>query len=148
MRHFLYKNGDEKVLKELYKYLREHKTEKAKLISVKENNPIRSLSANRFYWALINIVAIHTGHTRSEIEFMFKMAHHFEIVEYPSGKTEKIPKETHTSDTKEFSIICNRLVQWIREEFPQVIIPPTKEEISQLQEMEILNNYERVFSGY
>jgi hypothetical protein len=117
------------------------------LIEVKKKRAIRSLDANKYYHALIKVVSIETGHFVDEIENMFKMARHFEIVYYPSGKTEKIPKKTSNLDTKEFAAMCNNFIQWVQEEFPSVKFK-RKEDTTYEDWMKINNDYEQAFSGF
>src|SRR5687768_5932953 len=81
------------------------------IVDIKKNRPIRSLKANKFYHAILKTYAIETGHTHAEIESMFKMARWYDVIEYPSGRTEKIPRSTHDRDTKEFASMLNNLLQ-------------------------------------
>lgn len=151
MRIFVIKAADENTFKELGNYLRvlgKERPGKDYAVTVKENRPIRSLDANAFYWFVINIYAIHTGHTRKEIENMFKMDRHWEEVTYPkTGRRQRVPKDTHDLDDRDFSIVCNNLLQWGREEFPQVIVP-RKEDATYAQWIEVKNDYDKTFSGF
>lgn len=146
MRTFLYTAGDPVSHKKIGSSLSELPAGDYVII-VKKNRPIRSLQANKFYHAVMKLYATHTGHTMSEIENMFKMERHFEIVYYPSGKTEKIPRDTHDLDTKEFTAMCNNLLQWGRDNFPEVIVP-RQEDLTYRQWIEIDNEYNKTFSGF
>lgn len=118
------------------------------VIKINKNRPIRSISANNFFWAIIQLYATHTGHTSKEIDNLFRMDRFFEIIEYPkSGKREKIPKETHDLNTAEFAAVCNNLLQWGRENFPEIIVP-RKEDLTYAQWMQIQTDYEKVHSGF
>jgi hypothetical protein len=116
-------------------------------IAIKKHRPVRSIKANKFYWAIINIYAIETGHTKKEIENMFKMDRHFKIIEYPNGRTEKVPADTHESETDEFAAVVNNLLDWGRDNFPRVVIP-RKEDMHYKMLMEIDNKYNETFSGF
>lgn len=142
----IYDNRTEQGKREFYKTLQDLKPDEY-VYEIKKNRLIRSIRANKFYWAVIQLYAMATGHTRKEIDNMFRMDRHSEVITYPSGKTQTIPKDTHETDTKEFAIICNNLLQWGREEFPQVIVP-RQEDLTYVQLMQIENDYEKEFSGW
>lgn len=146
MKMFTYTAKDEASHKSAGAKLREL-PEGEYLITVKKNRPIRSLSANKFFHAIIKVYATHTGHHADEIDNMFRMARHYEIIEYPSGKNEKIPKRTSNLDTKEFAAVVNNLLQWGQDEFPTVKVL-RKEDLTYQMWMEIENDYERTFSGF
>ncbi len=151
MRTFVIQAGDEKTFKDLGKYLRElganaKTVGKNYCVVVKQNRPVRSLSANAFYWVVCQIYATHTGHTVKEIDYIFKMDRHWEEVQLKSG-AKRVPKETHNLDTKEYSSVINNLLQWGREEFPEVIIP-RQEDMTYQQWMGVQYEYEKANSGY
>ncbi len=137
---------DENSKRAFYSVLKDLKPDEY-IYSIKKNRSVRSVSQNNFYWAVIQLYAIHTGHTQKEIDGMFRMDRHFEIVEYPkSGRREKIPKDTSDLKTDEFTFLCNNLLQWGRENFPEVIVP-RKEDLTYVQWMNISNEYDRVNQG-
>jgi hypothetical protein len=151
MRTFIIKSGDEKTFKDLGKYLRELGVgEKTKgrdyCVVVKQNKPIRSLKANAFFWVVITIYATHTGHTTKEIDYLFRMDRHWEEVEMKSG-IKRVPKESHNMDETEYAALINNLLQWGREEFPEVIIP-RREDMTYQQWMGVQNEYYKVQSGW
>jgi hypothetical protein len=117
------------------------------IIEVKKNRPVRSLSQNKYYWALIEIVASSTGHTKREIEYAFKMERCVEVIELPGGRTKEIPKDTKDMDTTEFASVLNNLQQWIRETFPELIIP-RKEDLNYMQYMKISRDYNNANAGF
>lgn len=117
------------------------------VITIKKNRPVRSIAANKFFWAVIKIYAVHTGHTENEINEMFRMDRFFKITYNAKGEEKKVTKSTSKLDTKEFSEVINNLLQWGREEFPEVIIP-RQEDLTYKQWLEIENSYSRTFSGY
>ena len=118
------------------------------LLSIKRNRAIRSLSANNFFWMVINLYATATGHTKNEIDFMFRMARHWKEIAMPSsGEVIRVPKETHELDTKDFSAVINNLLQWGREEFPNVIVP-RREDATYLDYMRIEDEYDEANAGF
>lgn len=146
MRSFVYTAKDPNSHKQLGKFAEQCESGDW-LVTFKRNRPIRSLKANAFFWAVIKIYAMHTGHTEKEIDYMFRMDRHWEEVTNPkTGRSWKVPKQTHDRDTAEFAAIINNLLQWGREEFPEVIIP-RREDLTYQQWMEINNQYDRTFAG-
>lgn len=117
------------------------------VVSIKRNKPIRSISQNKFYWALVSLCGKHAGHHREEIDYMFRMDRHYEFVEFPNGRTEKVPRRTSDLDTAEMTAVCNNLSEWIKDFFPEIIIP-RREDLTYLQWMNIENEYNKTFSGY
>jgi len=146
MKLLTYTAGNPKSHKEIGQRLRELKPGEY-IIQIKRNRPVRSLSQNKFYWALIQIVATDTAHTAKEVDNMFKMDRFFETIEYPGGRTKTIPKDFHNLDTVEFSVVVNNLQQWIRETFPELIIP-RKEDLTYAQWLQIQKQYADVNSGF
>jgi len=145
MKQLLYSAGDEKSHKELGAYLRSlPKGDYA--IAIKKNRAVRSLSQNRYLHLAINIVAIHTGHTHDEIYEIAKLKFNSKIISLPKGGTQIVPESTSNLDSKEFSVFVNRFCQWALDEFGVAI--PQPNEIDQVRQWEIDNNYEKVFSGY
>lgn len=116
------------------------------IIEVKKNRPIRSISQNKFYWALLNLVAADLGYTSREVEYMFKMDRCYQHKDLPNGKSTTIPKDTSTMDVAEFTVVINNLIAWIRENCPQIIVP-RKEDINYEQWMKIERDYERTQQG-
>lgn len=145
-RNFLFQRSNDQMKRKLWEFLKEIPDDSEYIVTVEKKRNIRSLQANKFYWAVMKIYAMETGHTESEIELMFKMDRHYEIVEYPGGRTQKIPLKTSDLDTKQFSSLVNNLLQWGRELFPEVIIP-RQEDLTYLQWLELNNRYDQSFSG-
>lgn len=146
MKTFLYKSKDSQSHKELGRKLNDL-PEGEYIIEVKKNRPVRSLQANKFFWAVIRIYAIHTGHLEQEINVMFRMDRHSKIIVNSKGEEKRVPLETKTLDTKEMGAVINNLLQWGRENFPEVIIP-RQEDATYIQLMNIQNEYSKTFSGY
>lgn len=144
---FLYDAADEKSVEKFVKDVQSLPEGKKYRFEVHEIKPVRSLSQNRRYWAIMNQIATHTGHTRDEIDHMFRMDRHNEIVYYPSGRTEKIPRKTSDLDTREFTIVMYNLEQWCEENFPEVRLIDERS-MTYERWLEIEDNYHRSQSGF
>lgn len=147
MRVIIYDSSDDESVEKFVKFIQELPEGKKYRFEVNEVRAIRSLGQNRRYWAIINIIATETGHTQEEIDYMFRMARHHEIVFYPNGTTEKIPSKTSNRDTKDFTIIMNNLEQWCRENFPEVKLVSEKD-LTYERWLQIEDEYHRVNSGF
>lgn len=113
---------------------------------VKEKRNIRSVKANAFFHAICQLYAINTGHTLEEIKDEFKRARYYELIVDKRGREFKRLKSTSGLDTAEFASVCNNLLQWGREEFPEVIVPQRKD-MDYIKWMDIQNDYEQAFRG-
>ena len=145
MKNILYTAGDEKSHKDLGKYLQGLPAGDY-IIQVKKNRPIRSLSANRYYHLILNIMGIETGHTHEQLHEICKLKFNPEIINTPKGGSIVVGRTTGDMDTKEFGAYVNRVKQWARDEFNMVI--PEPGEMDRLKQYEIENRYEAVHSGY
>lgn len=142
---FLYKTKDEKKHKELGAFLWALDPGEY-VIEIKKNRNIRSISANKYYHAILNIIAIETGHSHDELHEALKLKFNCEIIHFPKGGSQMIGKTTSDLDTKEFASYINRVKHWALDEF-QIVIPEAKD-MDYAKWMEIENNYEKVRSGY
>lgn len=145
MRTFLYKTSDpssHKLLGEKFKELPEGEY----VVSVKKNRAIRSLSANRYYFAILNIIAIHTGHDSTFLHEEMKRKFNSESVLFPKSGMVIKPKSTSTLDSGEFSAYVNRVKQWAMDEFS--IIIPEVDDFNTQNLMDLENQYSKSFSGY
>jgi hypothetical protein len=145
MRTFIIKSGDETTYKPLGKYLRELKPGGNYIIEVKKNRAIRSLSANRYYHAILNIIGISTGHTHEELHEAMKMKFNCTVIFFPKGGSQVISKTTADLDTAEFAGYVNRVKAWALNEFG-IIIPEAKD-IDYARWLEIENTYEENQQG-
>jgi len=116
------------------------------VISIKANQPIRSISQNKFYWAVVGLYSTHTGYHKDQLDNLFRLDRWFEWKELPSGKSIKIPKKSSDKDVAEFARMCTLFLDWAKEEFPAVIVP-RKEDLTYLQWMNLENEYDAAFSG-
>lgn len=145
MKTFIYKAGDAAKHKELGKYLQELQ-QGDYLIVIKKNRVIRSLSANKFYHAIVNLIATHTGHTHQQIHEICKYKFNADIVHLPKGGVQVVGKTTSDMNTEEFAAYINRVKQWAIDEFDLIL--PEREDLGQKEFLDIENNYERVISGW
>lgn len=151
MRTFIYTSGDPQSHKEAGRKLQELPlTKDGKgidyAIVIKQNRPVRSLSSNKYYHAVLNIIAIHTGHDHDFLHDEMKRKFNSETVFFPKSGTVIKPKSTADLDTKEFGAFVNRVKLWAMDEFSIVI--PEPEDVTYQRWMEIQNEYSRAFSGY
>lgn len=145
MRTFIIKSGDETTFKPLGVYLRELKPGGNYIIEVKKNRAIRSLSANRYYHAILNIIGISTGHTHEELHEAMKMKFNCTVIFFPKGGSQVISKTTANLDTAEFAGYINRVKAWALNEFG-IIIPEAKD-IDYARWLELENTYDENQQG-
>lgn len=145
MKFLIYKAKDANSHKELGRKLQEL-PEGEYVIQIKKNRPIRSLSQNKYYHLILNLIAIETGHTHEELHEAMKLKFNCQVVYFPKGGSQIIGKTTSDLDSAEFTAYINRVKQWALDEF-NIIIPEAKD-VDYKRWMEIENNYERTFSGY
>ena len=146
MKIMLYKSGDAQSHKETGRKLAELPPDEY-VLTIKKNRNIRSLRQNSYYHVILNIIAIHTGHDKDEIEYMFKTNKWYNIKTLPDGIEMRVPKKTSDKDTKEFAIMLNHLFQWRIDNWPELIIPERKD-VDYKKWMEIENEYNTAFSGF
>jgi hypothetical protein len=144
-KYFLYDNRSEDSKRNLYNELK--KLEEGEyVILVKKNRPVRSLSANKYYHAVLKIIGIETGHTHDQLHEICKRKFNAEMIALPKGGTEVYGKSTSDMDTKEFAGYVNRVKQWAQDEF-NIIIPELKD-LDYRKWMEIENVYDENNSGF
>lgn len=145
MKFFLYNPKDPKNHKELGQFLQEF-PDGEYVIQVKKNRPVRSLNANKYYHAILNIIAVSTGHTHEELHEAMKLKFNCSVIFFPKGGSQMVGKSTSDLDTKEFAAYVNQVKKWALDEF-SIIIPETKD-IDYNRWMEIENAYSENFSGF
>lgn len=146
MRTFIIKSGDESTFKDLGRYLRELKSGKDYCVVVKQNRPVRSLSANGYYHVILSLIGIHTGHTHEQLHDICKKKFNYEVINLPKSGSEIRGKSTSDLDTKEFAAYVNRVKQWALDEFNVII--PESDKIDYSTQVEIGNHYDQVQSGF
>jgi hypothetical protein len=143
-RIYLYKAKDEASHKEIGKKLREL-PEGTYVIEIKKNQAVRSLSANKYYHLILNIIAIDTGHTHEELHEALKLKFNCKVIFFPKGGSQVVGNSTADLDTKEFAGYVNRVKQWALDEF-SIQIPEPKD-VDYKRWMEIETTYENNFNG-
>ncbi len=144
MRIFLYEAGDTESHKQFGKKMSEL-PKGTYICEIKRNRPIRSLSSNKYYHAILNIIAIDTGHTHSELHEAMKLKFNCSVIFFPKGGSQVVGNSTGNLDTKEFAGYVNRVKQWALDEF-NIVIPEAKD-ITYQRWMEIETTYEENFNG-
>jgi hypothetical protein len=152
MKYILYDNRTEEGKKALYKKLKDL-PEGEYVIEVKQNRPNRSINANKYYHAVLNIICTETGQGTGDKNFDHEQLHEIlkrkfnsETIIFPKGGTEIVGKSTSDLDSKEFTIYVNRVKQWAKDEFGIDI--PEPEDVTYKRWMEFENNYNKTFSGF
>jgi len=139
MKILLYKAGDEKSHKDLGRKLQELK-EGEYVVTIKKNRAIRSLSQNKYYHAILNIIGIETGHTHEELHEALKMKFNSEMIFFPKSGSQVVAKSTSDLDSGQFTAYINRVKNWALNEF-SIVIPEAKD-IDYQRWIEIENAYE------
>ena len=145
MKNFLYNPSNPQKHKELGNYLKSL-PEGEYVVKVKKNRPIRSLSANAYYHFCLKIIAIDTGHDAEDLHETMKLKFNSAMINFPKGGSQIIGKSTKDLDTKEFGAYINRVKNWAIQEY-NIVIPEPKD-LDYMKQMELENQYEKVFSGY
>lgn len=141
----LYKAKDERSHMEVGKALREL-PEAEYVISIKKKRQIRSLSQNRYYHFILNVISVHTGHTHEELHEAMKLKFNGTMIHFPKGGSQMIGGSTANMETDQFSAYLNRVKLFALEEFG--INLPEPGEVTNQHEMDAENNYEATQSGY
>lgn len=116
------------------------------VIEVKRNRPIRSLAHNKYYFAILKLIATETGNDVDRLHEIAKKKFNGEMVQLPKSGMEMVGRSTSELDSKEFSAYINRVKLWANDEFGITVYDRENMTIEQL--MDIENNYEKVFSGF
>ncbi len=140
----LYKAGDAQSHKNLGKELQGLK-EGEYIVKITRNRPIRSLSANKYYHAILNIIGIETGHTHEELHEALKQKFNAKILYFPKGGSQIIGGSTSNLDTKEFAAYVNQVKNWALNEFGIVI--PEARDLDYQKWIEIETAYEENQQG-
>lgn len=116
------------------------------VIEIKKHRIIRSLSANRYYHFILNIISVHTGHSHEELHEALKLKFNGQLIHFPKGGSQMIGGSTANMDTAQFTAYINRVKQWALDEFS--ISLPEAGQVTNQHEMEAENNYEQTQSGW
>lgn len=140
----LYHAGDDESHKELGRKLRA--LEKGDyILEIKKKRNVRSLSANRYYHAILNIICIETGIEHDDLHEAMKAKFNSKVLYLPDNETEVIGQSTSKLDTAEFASYVNRVKHYGRESLGCII--PEAGDIDQQRWMEIENAYDDNFKG-
>ncbi len=116
------------------------------VIEIKKHRLIRSLSANRYYHFILNIISVHTGHSHEELHEAMKLKFNGQMINFPKGGSQMIGGSTANLETDQFTAYVNRVKQWALDEFS--IALPEAGDVTNQHEMEAENNYEATQSGW
>lgn len=144
MRVLLYQAGDAESHRKLGKELSLLDSGEY-VVTIKKNRAIRSLSQNKYYHAILKIIAIDTGHDHEMLHEICKKKFNGETISFPKGGMEIVGKSTSNLDTAEFTAYINRVKQWAIDEFDMVI--PEAKDVDYKKWIDIENEYERSFTG-
>lgn len=137
--------GDPKSVKEFGDKFRELENGNW-VFEVKKNRPIRSLSHNRYYWALLTIISTYSGEfDRDTLHEVCKNKFNGKMINLPKGGSERVGQSTSNMDKSEFSAYINRVKAFAHNEFGLII--PEREDMTTELWLSIENNYEENFKG-
>lgn len=145
MRTFTYTPGNADEHKKLGEYLRTLPDGQNFVVVVKRNRPIRSLTQNRYYHLILNIIGLSTGHSHDELHEICKLKFNADMIHFPKSGSMVVPKSTTELDSKEFTAYINRVKQWAQDEFAIVI--PEADSYTPETVMQIHNMYDESQSG-
>ena len=139
----IYTAGDANSHKALGKKLSELKPGQY-VLEVKRNRPIRSISQNKFYFAILKVIATETGNDIDRLHEIAKKKFNGEMVILPKSGAEMVGKSTGDLDSKEFTAYINRVKLWARDEFGVLIEERENTTIQHLIDIE--DKYKKTFS--
>jgi hypothetical protein len=139
MKAFLYDNREEQSKRDFYEKLKALEPGEY-VVSIKKNRPARSLNANKYYHAVLNIISIDTGHTHEQLHEICKRKFNSEVIYLPKGGSEIFGQSTSKLDVQEFASYVNRVKQWAIDEFNIVI--PEQKDVDLKRWMDIQNTYD------
>lgn len=144
MKTVILKTDDEDSKRKLYNVLKELKPG-SYVVEIKKNRNVRSLSANRYYHAILNIACMELDITHENMHEAMKYKFNSTVVFFPKGGSQCIGNTTSDLDTKEFTAFVNRVKQYLQDDLG-IIIPEAKD-IDYGRWIEIQNSYDDNFPG-
>lgn len=144
MKTFIYKRGDAESHKEFGRILQNLKDGEY-VVSVKKNRAIRSLSANKYYHAILNIACMELDITHENMHEAMKYKFNSKVIFFPAGGSQCIGNTTADLDTKEFAGFVNRVKQYLTDDLG-IVIPELKD-IDYARWIAIDNAYDDNFNG-
>lgn len=120
------------------------------IIQISTNRPTRSNEQNAYYHVVLAIYSTAINCDKEDFEYDFKMARHYKEIVTDDGEVKRYPAKTAKLDTKEFAAMMNNLLDFGREHFPEVIVPPppVKGQADYIHWMQIENDYDDARSGF
>lgn len=144
MKVLLYTAGDAASHKELGKQLQELKPG-TYVIEVKKNRAVRSLNANKYYHAILNIACMELDITHENMHEAMKYKFNSKVIFFPAGGSQCIGNSTADLDTKEFAGFVNRVKQYLTDDLGIKI--PESRDMDYRTWIEINNAYDDNFPG-
>jgi hypothetical protein len=146
MKTLLFKTNDSKSVEALAQYLEYlnamNKGEvKEYIIEIKKNRPIRSVSANRYYRAILLCIAGASGNTDDELHEYYKKKFNGKFV-----IDEQIGQTTSNMDTAEFSVYVKKVKDHGEKQF-NFRIPDPKDRHYAVWEQISKDKYNAMFSA-
>jgi len=147
LKKHIYHPGNAEEHQRIGQYLRSlPPNENGYIIEVTRNNPFRSISQNKYYWAILQIISISTGEfDKDKLHRICARKFNSTIENLPKGESIVVTNSTADLDTAQFTAYVNRVKMWAREEF-DIIIPEPKDMTHKLW-MEIEDSYNDHFRG-
>ena len=144
MGRFIYKAKDKASHKKLGQLLQELDAGEW-LVKWTKNRPVRSLGANRYYHAIIHIIATETSTDPGKLHELLKAEFNTEAY-VMNGEVMTYVKSTADLNTKEFADYVRRVKHWAAERLG--IIIPDERDIDYAKWDKIKEDYERSRTDY
>lgn len=109
------------------------------VIEIKRNRPVRSVKANRYYWAVLKHISTYSGHDEDEMHEYYKKK--FNPVEV-MGET--IGGSTKDLDVAEFKIYVEKVKKHAKDTF-EANIPEPQDKHYLVWEKVTKDNYDAMF---
>jgi len=142
----LYRTNDDKSVEALSQYLsflneKDKVKSREYILEIKLNRPIRSVSQNRRYRALLKCIAIPSGYTEDQLhEFFKKKLNGIYVLDELIGQT------TSNMNVDEFNVYMKKVEEYGKEFFGAVFIDP-KESAYAVWEQITNERYDAMFQS-
>jgi hypothetical protein len=125
----LYDNRDEQSKLRFYQVLKDLKPGEY-IYQIKKNMPVRSNNQNRYYWAVLKVIAVKSGYTEDQLHEYYKKRYNgIEVLGEVIGNT------TGDLDTAEFKIYVSRVKEHGKDFFECVFVEPEDKDYSLWEQM-------------
>lgn len=143
MRVLLYTAGDNQSHHEVGKALKALPPGEY-VVDVKKHKHQRSVTANKYYWAILTIIANQSGeYDRDSLHEICKKKFNGKMLSLPKGGAELVGQSTSELDSKEFARYVSIVKMWARDEFS--VIVPEPQDMTYQRWSEIENSYANTF---